>query len=102
MKCRCILEIKKEGFDHKTLDANGKTQLVRLIEGIETQTGLKLMARNEEDTVDGFITVYGDDVKVFVYDEDEAPSKEHKSTLRKVVDVPQANVDKIDTLVRGG
>lgn len=55
----------------------------KLAREIQAATGMKLMADDENDTVDGFITRCGDDVDIVFYDNDEAPTAVHKTTFRK-------------------
>jgi len=77
--------------------------LTTLAKKIEAVTGLKLMADNENDTVDGWIDgieylpgtsgvcgLCGDSftnghscITISTYDKDEPPNEEHKTTLRK-------------------
>ena len=68
------IEIKKAGVD-----------VPALCNQIEAATDIKLMATKDDDLVDGYINKYGDDITVFMYDEDEEPNKEHLSTLRKKI-----------------
>ena len=67
----------KQGFNSK--------KMLQLCAKIEETTGLKLIALNEDDVVDGYINYYGDDISIFLYDEDEFPNKEHKTTLKKSI-----------------
>jgi hypothetical protein len=77
--------------------------LAPIAKKIESATGLKLAADREDDAVDGWIdgieyppdssgvcALCGDSftnghscIKISTYDKDEAPNKEHKTTLRK-------------------
>ena len=53
--------------------------------------GLKLIADNPEDAVNGSISIVHDTehlVRIEIYTETEKPNTEHKSTLKKPKDIP--------------
>ena len=69
---------------------NKEVDLQKLCSEIELATGIKLMAKNPSDTVEGFInhTQFKDGstfTEVFTYDSDEIPNKLHKSTLKRKI-----------------
>ena len=51
---------------------------------LETAGCGKFVAGSETDIVNGHVTVIGDDIEVVCYDSDEAPTKIHKSTFKKL------------------
>ena len=56
--------------------------------------GLKLIANNPKDTVNGFVSIVHDSshlVRVEIYTEDEKPNHEHQSTLEKPITIPTEN-----------
>ena len=69
---------------------NKEVDLAKLCSEIELTTGIKLMAKNPTDVVDGFVnhTGFADGTfltEVFTYDDEEMPNKFHKSTLKKKI-----------------
>lgn len=85
MKSTKHIGIKKAGFKSDKLDANNVNALANLCNKIETAEGIKLMATNDDDIVDVYVNVVGDEIEIFMYDVDEAPNTEHASTLRKKI-----------------
>ena len=67
-----------------------------LCKAIEASTGIKLMADTDTDAVDGYINQSGDTIEIFMYDKDESPNQEHKSTLKKRIPT-QIEIEKINT-----
>jgi len=56
--------------------------------------GLKLIANNPKDTVNGFISIVHDTqhlVRIEIYTEDEKPNTQHLSTLEKPITIPSEN-----------
>ena len=56
-------------------------------EKIENEFNIKLMARNDTDIVNGFITIQHEEnnhkILVCLYDKNEESNKEHKTTFKK-------------------
>lgn len=81
-----MTHIKTHTITKKDVDLS---QLSKLI---ETATGIKLMADEPTDAVDGYINISGDKIEIFMYDEEELPNKEHKSMLRKKISTKAENI----------
>ena len=59
-----------------------------------TPLGLKLIANNPTDTVNGFISIVHDTqhlVRIEIYTEDEKPNNRHQSTFEKPITIPSEN-----------
>ena len=90
MKSTKKIEKIKAGFSGKKME--------HLCDAIELATGIKLMAKNEGDLVDGYINFYGNEIEIFLYDEDELPNTEHLSTLRKCAPTAQ-QLNEINSII---
>jgi len=64
------------------------TNFPKVLAAIEAATGLKLHADEPGDTVHGSVSMDGGDVFVVIYDRDEMPNEEHRSTLKKPAAMP--------------
>jgi hypothetical protein len=56
--------------------------------------GLKLIANNPKDTVNGFISIVHDTehlVRIEIYTENEKPNTQHLSTFEKPITIPSEN-----------
>ena len=63
-----------------------------IITVLEKEFTCKLMARNDEDSVHGSVTILhtpnNHDIRIEFYDKTEQPNEEHKSTLTKLGKIP--------------
>lgn len=87
MKSTKYIEIIKAIGSHKNFDFEGLWNV------IELATGLKLRAKNETDILDGYVIVYGDNIQIFFYDEDEVANEGHKNIFKKKIPTPKDILD---------
>lgn len=86
-----MVSIKKFKYKDKP-----NKEITDVIAKLEAKHGIVLMARNDDDIVNGYVTIHGSDVEIGLYEEDEAPNSEHKVTLKKCDVMPDIKESDID------
>jgi hypothetical protein len=61
-----------------------KLDIYEFVNQLESTTGLKFMARQESDTLNGFVTSCGPGYLVSIYGEDKQPDEESPHTFKSV------------------
>jgi len=77
----------------KSMTCNNSDECTKnLVEKLEGKFGCILMARNKNDEVSGYITIFHEAGKhkviCVLYDNDEKPNKKHQTTFKKLKPFP--------------
>jgi len=65
----------------------------KIVNEVEEKLNIKLMARNDKDTVNGFINIIhaknNHQIEVHIYEKDESSGKNHLTTFKKPSKMPK-------------